>query len=194
MARTTNVSRSASFATTAVVDSLQNFATLTSKHCAGGGGKFLHQHFVGEIDATLGDYALLVHVPHADVLPTFKNSVPRFLMSAEKYMYHGSGFGYSCDDGWLSTDPAVLTSYSAPLGPPLGPAKESAGCCDKKRCPDIAPGTPCVRSRVFESGTKAFVNYTGGESCMIWSNGLNISTPGRDKEVDGCTAASSWKF
>ena len=49
-----------------------------------GGGNFDHQAFVANIDKTLGDYALIVHTPHADEIESFKNSVPRFLMNAEK--------------------------------------------------------------------------------------------------------------
>ena len=115
-------------------------------------------------------------------------------MNAQEYMYHGSGFGYSCTDGWLNASPDINQSYSAPLGAPVGPPKESAGCCDKRNCPGLPKGVACVRSRVFASGTKAFANYTSGATCMIWANGVNVSTPGRDKEVDGCESASDWAF
>ena len=36
-------------------------------------------------------------------------------MNAQEYMYHGSGFGYSCTDGWLNASPDINQSYSAPL-------------------------------------------------------------------------------
>ena len=52
-----------------------------------GGGNFIHQQFIADIDKTDGDFALLVHVPHANELTTFKASVPHFLMAAENYMY-----------------------------------------------------------------------------------------------------------
>ena len=73
---------------------------------------FQHAAIVGNIDKTDGDYAFLVHVPHADVLGTFLASVPHFLMNAQEYMYHGSGFDYSCTDGWLNASPDVIQSYS----------------------------------------------------------------------------------
>ena len=83
--------------------------------------------FVDAIDARVGPYAMLTHTPHADDIQNFKHSVANFLMAVEPYQYLGSGFSYSCDDGWLSTDPAVTHSFAAPLGAPLGPANASAG-------------------------------------------------------------------
>ena len=80
-----------------------------------------------------------------------------------------------------------------PSGTPVGPAKESAGCCDKRNCPNVPKGEPCVRSRVFASGTKAFANYTAGSTCMMWGNGVNVSTAGKAK-IDGCAQASDWSF
>ena len=76
----------------------------------------------------------------------------------------------------------------------MGTSKESAGCCDKRNCPELPKGVAYVRSRAFASGTKAFANYTSGATCMIWANGVNVSTLGRDKEVDGCESASDWAF
>ena len=122
---------------------------------------------------------------------------------------HSVGFDYECSSGgWLTTDPDVRHSFDAPLGAPLGPANSTAGCKPKPTCckhkPSCspactAPGSPCVRTRAFESGTKAFVNYTGGETCMIWSDGKNTSTLGRDPgggrpPVQGCISAARWQF
>ena len=174
-----------------------------------GGGSFGHEEIVDQIDATDGEYAMLTHVPHGNDKPVMLKSVPQFLMAASKYQYLGSGFGYECSSGgWLTTDPDIEHAFSAPLGAPLGPANATPGCKPKPTCckrkpscsPECsAPGSPCVRTRVFASGTKAFVNYTGGQTCMMWSDGKNTSTPGRSrgrgqKPVDGCASAAGWAF
>ena len=36
---------------------------------------------------------------------------------------------------------------------------------------------------------QAWVNYTSGATCMMWSDGVNTSTPGRTKE-DGCAGVA----
>merc|ERR1712072_359491 len=100
--------------------------------------------------------------------------------------------------GWLSSDPDVLHAYSTPLGAPLGVANETGGACDPEPrcCANDAtcssgchkPGATCTRTRVFASGTKAFVNYTSGATCMFWSDGKNYSTKGRHGD-DGCAQA-----
>lgn len=174
-----------------------------------GGGSFDHEEIVDQIDKTDGVYAMLTHVPHGNDKAVFLKSVPKFLMAASKYQYLGSGFGYECSSGgWLTTDPDVEHAFSAPLGPPVGPANATPGCKPKPTCckrkpscsPECSmPGSPCVRTRVFASGTKAFVNYSGGQTCMIWSDGKNTSTPSQthgrgQKPVDGCASAASWPF
>eukprot|EP01051_Picozoa_sp_SAG22_P000356 SAG22_NODE_8_length_37215_cov_120.960351_24_plen_437_part_00 len=162
-----------------------------------GGGNFEHMEFVDAIDARAGPYAMLTHTPHADIVGNFKHSVSNFLMAASEYQYLGSGFGYGCDDGWLSEAPEVLHSFSAPLGAPLGPATASAGCPKGRKPPPKGEG-PCIRSRHFASGTKVFINYTAGSSCIVWSDGVNMSSSkGSPKDpecVDGCAAASSYQW
>lgn len=131
-------------------------------------------------------------------------SIPKFLMAAYSYQYLGTGFGYECgSDGWLTGDTKIQHAFSAPLGDPLGPANSSEWCATTPSCckkdPNCSPkcvpppGASCVRSRVFSTGTKAWVNYSSGATCMIWSDGVNTSTPGTHKE-DGCTSAASWSF
>merc|ERR1712203_1246583 len=129
-------------------------------------------------------------------------SIPKFLMGATKYQYHGSGFGYECTGGWLTGDADIVHAYSAPLGEPLGPANETKGCSAEPRCcaknsscsPDChTAGEWCVRSRVFSSGTTAFVNYSSGATCMIWADGKNYSTNGRHGD-SGCQEAASFVF
>merc|ERR1711907_198916 len=90
--------------------------------------------FVNEIDATDGDYAMLTHVPHGDDKNKLMPSIPKFLMAATKYQYHGSGFGYECTGGWLPEDADIMHAYAAPLGEPMGPAVESPGCAKEPRC------------------------------------------------------------
>ena len=144
--------------------------------------------FVDAIDARVGPYAMLTHTPHADDIQNFKHSVANFLMAVEPYQYHGSGFSYSCDDGWLSTDPAVTHSFAAPLGAPLGPANASAGCPQGRK--PAAKGSVCVRTRTFESGTKVLINATSGSSCVAWSDGQNMSISRDPEGPDACVMAS----
>ena len=157
-----------------------------------GGGSYQHMQFVDAIDQRTGPYAMLTHTPHADDIENFKRSVSNFLISVDRYQYLGSGFAYGCDDGWLSADPVVAHSFSAPLGEPVGPADSSPGC-PKGKSP--APkGSVCVRTRRFATGTKVLVNYTAGTSCLVWSDGKNMSTS-RDREgPDGCALASDYAW
>lgn len=159
-----------------------------------------HMSIVANIDATEGDYLLLTHVPHGDTKAALMSSIAKFLMAATKYQYHGSGFGYECTDGWLPGDPDIRHAYSAPLGEPLGPANESQGCAQEPRCcaKNVTcssgchkPGQFCVRTRAFATGTKAFVNYSFGATCMMWSDGKTYSTRGKGGD-DGCERARSW--
>lgn len=166
-----------------------------------GGGNFDHQNLVNHVDQTDGYYALLVHGGHMNEKPVIMPSIPKFLMAAGSYMYHGSGFGYECaSDGWLTGDPDVLHAYSAPLGAPLGPANETKGCAEEPKCcaKNVTcsgschkPGDFCARSRRFAAGTVTFVNYSSTATCMIWADGRNYSTPGRHKE-DGCAQAGQF--
>ena len=123
----------------------------------------MHQQFVAGIDKTDGDFALLVHVPHADELVTFKASVPHFLMAAEAYMYHGSGFGYNCaSGGWISTDAAVTQAYSAPLGSlGLGSSLTMCGLIPSS----VPPTTPTPPSHTH-SNTPCDVVYVGAP-CLV---------------------------
>jgi len=165
-----------------------------------GCGSFDHEEIVDKVDATDGDYAMLTHVPHGNDKGALMPSIPKFLMAAEKYQYHGSGFGYECTGGWLPGDADIQHAYSAPLGAPTGPAVESRGCATEPRCcaksPTCSPschqpGDYCVRTRTFATGTKAFVNYTSGATCMMWSDGKNFSTKGRQGD-DGCDDLQEW--
>ena len=169
-----------------------------------GGGSWSHEHIVDAIDDSYGDYLMLTHVPHANDQVVMLRSIPSFLMAASDYQYLGTGFGYECaSDGWLTSDSKIQHAFSAPLGKPLGKANESKWCAPTPSCckknstcsPACSPpaGASCVRSRVFESGTRAWLNYSSGATCMIWSDGVNTSTPGRHGD-DGCASAASWIF
>jgi hypothetical protein len=169
-----------------------------------GGGNWEHEQIVDAVDAANGDFLMLTHVPHANEETTMLRSIPRFLMAASKYQYLGTGFGYECSaDGWLTTNNKIQHAFKAPLGEPLHVANSSKWCvnpppCCKKNvsCSWACTrplGAYCVRSREFASGTKAWVNYTSGATCMLWSDGVNISTPGNHKE-DGCASAAAWSF
>ena len=129
-------------------------------------------------------------------------SVPQFLMAAAAYQYLGTGFAYECEgSGWLTADPKIQHAFSAPLGAPLGDAVASRWCTAPPACCksnatcswacEPPPGATCVRGRAFASGTRAFVNYTSSATCMLWADGVNVSTPGRAGE-DGCEAAAAW--
>lgn len=189
--------------------SVPNWNPIANCPCDGtnderGGGSFDHEQLVDTIDDSYGDYLMLTHVPHANDQVVMLQSIPKFLMAASKYQYLGTGFGYECSsDGWLTSDSKIRHAFSAPLGAPFGKANASKWCAPTPQCckknsscsPACTPpaGSACVRSRVFASGTKAWVNYSSGATCMIWSDGVNTSTPGRHKE-DGCASAASWEF
>ena len=168
-----------------------------------GGGNWEHEQLVDAVDAQgRGAYLMLTHVPHADDAAVMLRAVPLFLMAAEAYQYLGSGFGYECTgSGWLTTDARVQHAFGAPLGAPLAPANESRWCAPAPPCckTDVTcsaacappPGAACVRARAFASGTRAWANYSSGATCMLWADGVNASTPGRDHS-DGCAAAAAW--
>ena len=165
-----------------------------------GGGSWGHEQIVDAVDTANGDFLMLTHVPHANDEAAMLPAIPKFLMAASKYQYLGTGFGYECSSGgWLTTNSKIQHAFSAPLGEPLHPVNSSKWCADAPSCCKKnatcswkctkPPGAYCVRSRTFASGTKAWVNYTSGATCMMWSDGVNTSTPGRAKE-DGCAGVA----
>lgn len=160
-----------------------------------GGGNFDHMQMVNTVNAEgRGNFLLLTHTPHANDKDTMLRSIAQWLIATDEYQYLGTGFGYECaGQGWLTSDPTINASFHAPLGPPLGPPTGTDGCevappcCHKNSTcsPTCTPQGPCVRTRSFGTGTRVMVNYSSGATCVRWSNGLNVSTAGRDKE-DGC--------
>jgi hypothetical protein len=182
----------------------KSWSPITDCPCDGtnderGGGNWDHMQIVDEVDAAgNGDFLMLTHLGGG--VPMLR-AIPQFLMATAKYQYLGTGGGYECSsDGWLTTDPTIQHAFSAPLGAPLGPANSSKWCalappCCKKNIScswacSKPSGATCVRSRTFSSGTRAWVNYTSGATCMTWADGVNTSTPGRNKE-DGCFQAAA---
>lgn len=151
-----------------------------------GGGNYDHMESIDAIDAAQEDYLMLTHTPHADVDNSLLESIIGFLVAAEKYQYHGSGFGYECGkDGWARRSDVVEHAYSAPLGEPLAPAAETDGC----RSPEA--GSYCVRTRQFATGTKVYKNYTSSAACLLWADGKNVSIKGRWGS-DGCDESAAW--